>query len=614
MAVEKQATLILKLQDYASAILKKLEGPLEKFKGHVVAIGLATAGWGYAIGQAMRAWGEQEAATLKLDTALKGVRGTTEGASARLVELASKLQNLTTFTDDEIISAEALLASFKLTEHQIGILLPRALDLAIGRNLDLHTATMILGKAMAGNVDVLGRYFGKMDMTVWKSGDLNKITQELDRSFGGLAIQTGQTTLGAMQRFGNQIGELRETAGKFLSEFLRPAMELGIGFIQWLNLMVERHSTLARVMAGVAVALFIFGSAATALGAILTWGGAIVSAFNLGLWAMTVPLSVVTGLLGGWALAAVMAGTAIIILAKNFDRVKDIAVTAAKEIVKTWRLVALAFAALARGDFQEAAILMYKVFEGTMTKIKLAFTDAGKAIKNKLGEVGKAFSGTFKNIREEGTNTIEGWNDAVAGMKSPDMSKTPEVEIPSAPVAAPGVTPAPEPISGGGGTTGGGTGGGATGGRTGALPIPEIAPPTWPGGGGYPINNQSQRPPVNPWPNTEWIWGNVSKRWMMVPKWDYAYWVQRGAPLGSGGVVLPTSGGTLARLAERGQAEAVIPLGDSRAQAMLGGGKSEVHIHAGVIVADEMSVDRFARRIDEKLYELKRNRESRALE
>lgn len=86
-----------------------------------------------------------------------------------------------------------------------------------------------------------------------------------------------------------------------------------------------------------------------------------------------------------------------------------------------------------------------------------------------------------------------------------------------------------------------------------------------------------------------------------------------GVELAQGGVVLPRAGGTQAIIGEAGRAEAVIPLGDRRAQEQIGaalGGGLTVNINAGTVVADKTSAAEFARMIDEELYKLGRNRKN----
>lgn len=88
-----------------------------------------------------------------------------------------------------------------------------------------------------------------------------------------------------------------------------------------------------------------------------------------------------------------------------------------------------------------------------------------------------------------------------------------------------------------------------------------------------------------------------------------------GVQLAHGGMIMPSSGGTLASMAEAGHAEVAIPLDDPRTKEKLAdtfgeGRGNTVIIQAGTIVADKMSIREFATRIDEELFRLNRNRRS----
>jgi hypothetical protein len=82
-----------------------------------------------------------------------------------------------------------------------------------------------------------------------------------------------------------------------------------------------------------------------------------------------------------------------------------------------------------------------------------------------------------------------------------------------------------------------------------------------------------------------------------------------GVKMADGGIVMPRPGGIQATIGEAGSPEAVIPLDDERATSLLGGGKSETHIHFhGPVIADRMAVRDLARMIDEEIYKLQKNR------
>jgi hypothetical protein len=84
-----------------------------------------------------------------------------------------------------------------------------------------------------------------------------------------------------------------------------------------------------------------------------------------------------------------------------------------------------------------------------------------------------------------------------------------------------------------------------------------------------------------------------------------------GVKLAEGGMLMPRSGGVAATMAEAGRAEVAIPLDDARTKDKLrdtfGGGGNTVIIQAGTIIADDYSLNQFAQKIDEKLFELQRN-------
>jgi len=106
-----------------------------------------------------------------------------------------------------------------------------------------------------------------------------------------------------------------------------------------------------------------------------------------------------------------------------------------------------------------------------------------------------------------------------------------------------------------------------------------------------------------------------------IPPWNYVLMAQtiaqgmmqvakiRAVNFAEGGIVLPTAGGTPAVLGEAGRAEAVIPLGSPEAGEMVGG-TTQIIIQAGTIIADDISVKEFARKIDEQLFELRHNSET----
>jgi hypothetical protein len=89
-----------------------------------------------------------------------------------------------------------------------------------------------------------------------------------------------------------------------------------------------------------------------------------------------------------------------------------------------------------------------------------------------------------------------------------------------------------------------------------------------------------------------------------------------GVQLAEGGIVMPRMGGVQATIAEAGQAEAVIPLGNERAKEQLqeaGIGGHTFNINVGTLVGSD-GMREFAKVIDQELFSLRKNNESVALE
>ena len=195
---ERKATLLIQLKDNASKGLGKIKQGFSFLKSHIVAVGAALAAIGGTIYKSIKAWGIQQEAVAKLNTALSNVPGTTAGASERLQELAANLQKVTTFGDETIISMQALLANFGLNEDAIKKLTPRILDLSAATGVDLKMAAMAIGRTLkTETIGTLTRYGIAVDEAEFKSDSLGTVLKALDNQFGGTAKAIAGTPLGA---------------------------------------------------------------------------------------------------------------------------------------------------------------------------------------------------------------------------------------------------------------------------------------------------------------------------------------------------------------------------------------------------------------------------------
>lgn len=202
--------------------LTALDKASSKIKGlQVAAVALGAAA--IAAGtKAVKAAAEQEFQESKLTAALKNVASASQTGAAELIAYAGEMQKVTTFGDEQIISAQAMLATFQLNEKQIKAITPRLLDMAAatqktsGEQQDLQSIAIALGKGFTGQVGSLARYGVVLSDTAKASGDFNAILGDLDMNFKGVAEASAKTFGGQMSMLKNQMGDMWESVGKML--------------------------------------------------------------------------------------------------------------------------------------------------------------------------------------------------------------------------------------------------------------------------------------------------------------------------------------------------------------------------------------------------------------
>jgi hypothetical protein len=235
-----EAELILKLTDQTQAGFKAIQDSLKglqeqsrrtadetkKIGDGISGMGQKLAGWaaGFLTVKAasdllvgsLKAQGEQEAAINRLNLALANQGNFTEKTSQALQEYADHLQATTQFSDDAIISAEAMLASLGMNEEQIKRTTKAAADYAAFSGKDLATVTEQLGKAYAGNTAGLSKMGVVLDESVPKSQKFASALEQLEQRFAGSAEAATGTFQGGLAQVQNALGEVQEGLGKFI--------------------------------------------------------------------------------------------------------------------------------------------------------------------------------------------------------------------------------------------------------------------------------------------------------------------------------------------------------------------------------------------------------------
>ena len=241
------------------------------------AVAGAVAGVVRSIGGFVRAASDQENAEARLETALRNGRGATEDQLDSLKDLASERQRVTRFADEQTISAQAQLATFRLTADQIATLTPRVQDLAegtrrLGRdNVDLEQSATLVGKALSGNAGELSRYgvvLTDAQREAIRFGDENErvaaIAEALDDNFKGLSTSLTPYEQAARSSE-NAMGDFREQLGAFItqSSAVTDALDsISTGFEGLSERVKESGGTIDRVLGATVAALRVLGNTA----------------------------------------------------------------------------------------------------------------------------------------------------------------------------------------------------------------------------------------------------------------------------------------------------------------------------------------------------------------
>jgi len=213
-------TVNLKVREQGA---EKAAGKLKKVDSSIQKLGLAAAKAGgiffaargmiHGLTTLSDLAGQQELAEKKLATAI----GRT---SQTLLDYAAALQQQTSYGDEAIIEAQALLGAFTDDENQIKQLTKATLDLAAAKGFDLASAADLVGKSFGSSTNALTRYGIEVKGTVGGTERLKTLTENTAKLFGGQAAAQAETYIGKTQQMKNALGDLGESIGNKINPLL----------------------------------------------------------------------------------------------------------------------------------------------------------------------------------------------------------------------------------------------------------------------------------------------------------------------------------------------------------------------------------------------------------
>ena len=168
---------------------------------------------------------EDEAAQLRLASALRAATGATDAQIRATEDYISKTSLATGVADDELRPALQRLALSTKDTGKAQELLALALDVSKGSGKDLETVANALGKAQDGNTTSLGRLGLGLSKAELATLSFEQLQTKLSDLFGGAAARNAQTFQGRIEVLKNGFNEAKEAVGTALLPVIEQLIE-----------------------------------------------------------------------------------------------------------------------------------------------------------------------------------------------------------------------------------------------------------------------------------------------------------------------------------------------------------------------------------------------------
>lgn len=218
----------------AAAGVKGVESKVDALTGVMKQLGVTVSAGAAIYGivsfakSSVEAFAEQERAARRLQGAMQSLGSYSEAAFQDQLAFSQEMQRASTYTDEEVLSVQTLLTTYGLYGDKLKQTTQAVMDLSARKGIDLHAATVMLGKAFDGETGRLAQLGIHFTDTGSRARNFAQIMGEVNRVAGGAAAQELETYSGKVKNLGNRFGELKESIGRELM----PTAEMYLGWLQ----------------------------------------------------------------------------------------------------------------------------------------------------------------------------------------------------------------------------------------------------------------------------------------------------------------------------------------------------------------------------------------------
>jgi len=276
LATSTLATLLIKIEANSAQAVSALSATEKRYKalGSVVARLAPVIGLGAIAREVVKNSIESQNAIAQLEAAVRSTGGAAGKSVAELDAYSQQLQQLTTYGDEAVKSAQGLLLTFKeIKGGTVDRATKAVLDMSTAMGQDLKSSAVQVGKALNDPVlgvtalQRVGVQFTKSQRDVInalvETGDVagaqTIILKELESQFGGSAEAARDTLGGALAFLSNQWGDLFEISKEGSSGIISAINALGEaiprirekfdGFVESVKTLVYWYKSVRRELA-----------------------------------------------------------------------------------------------------------------------------------------------------------------------------------------------------------------------------------------------------------------------------------------------------------------------------------------------------------------------------
>lgn len=205
-------------------------------------------------GTSLYAWGQQEEALQRMESALKNSGLSVDQYSAKFQELASNIQKFTVVGDETILKNEQFALSMGVSAENMEWVQRGAVALQDALGINLTEATKKLAGALQGNMEPFNELIPEMRNASTESEKLAILNQKLS-DYWQVAREKAETFNGALQQAKNAIGDAGEEIGKVLAPAIISLANSVKGLAEWFSGLSDTTKTLIVALGSTAAML-----------------------------------------------------------------------------------------------------------------------------------------------------------------------------------------------------------------------------------------------------------------------------------------------------------------------------------------------------------------------